>query len=117
MLLCGILRLLSCFIGVFVDGSPSSGYYDGEWVTFHAFCLWVSMSGPCLLCLWAVATFGCMSSQYVNTMNCNVGVRVGRMGVKVCLGASIMHRILGLNLAIHWHGGLGHVHYVAGWVL
>ena len=51
---------------------------------------------------------GYMSSQYVNTMNCNVYVGVGGMGVGRCLGVPIMHKILGL--AIHWHGGLGHVH-------
>lgn len=57
-----------------------------------------------------VAISGYMSSQYVNTMNCNVCVGVGGMGVGLCLGVPIMHRILGLSLAIHWHGGLGHVH-------
>ena len=52
-------------------------------LTFHPLFCMVFISGSYLVCLWARASSGNLSWQYVNSINCIVCLGEGSMGVGV----------------------------------
>ena len=53
--------------------------------------------------LFSIVSYGNLSLQYVNSMNCIVRLSDGFDGGLLLYGWPFIHRISGLHLALHWH--------------
>ena len=101
MLALGIFSLVSFSIECSCIAPLTPAVMVMRGLVFHPlFCI-ALINGSYLVCFCVMACYGNLSWQYVNSMSWTIVVGEGAIGVCVCFGAPIMHRMSGLSLA--WH--------------
>jgi hypothetical protein len=71
--------------------------------TFHPLALMSSISLSYFIVFSSILFGEYLSLQYVNSMNCTVSAGLGWFGGSALYEWLRMHKMSGLNLALHWH--------------